>query len=248
MTLPAKPLKRKIVSLDSVDSTNAYAASLSDAEEGTVVVAQEQTAGRGRLGRSWLSEKGKNLTFSVILKPGSPAEIGGLVSLLAGLAVAETLGSVGGLSPECKWPNDVLLGGRKVCGILTESTITGGTLTRAIVGIGLNVNQTAFPGDLQPPPTSLMIETGHEFNLTAVLSALLGTLERRYSDFRTGKYDTIIREWKKLSTTIGQTLSIKTGEGEIRGLATGVAPDGALLVEVNGSQRKIHAADITILR
>ncbi len=239
--------KRKIVFLDSVDSTSLYAASLRDADEGTVVLADEQKSGRGRLGRSWVSEKGKNLTFSLILKPGSPAEYSGLISLLAGLAVAETLETVAGLVPECKWPNDVLLKGKKVCGILTEATITGGRLSRAILGVGLNVNQARFPGAIQPPPTSLLNESGRSFDLTAVLTAVLTTVERRYSDFRDRKYETIIREWKKRSTTIGKTLNVRTGESEIQGFARGIAPDGALLLEVDGSERKIFAADITVV-
>jgi BirA family transcriptional regulator, biotin operon repressor / biotin---[acetyl-CoA-carboxylase] ligase len=239
----------KVIWLESVDSTNSHARSLLDsgAEEGSVVVASEQTAGRGRQGRVWISEKGKNLTFSLILKPDLPAELGGLISLYASLSVAEAVESLTGLTPECKWPNDVLLGGRKICGILSESNIDGGRVASTIVGIGLNVNQTLFPSDLKPSPTSMQLATGRPYDLTAVLTALLERLESRYTDLRSAPPGTIIREWKNHSTTIGRNLTVRTGNQTVRGLATGLAADGGLLVQVDGTERKISAGDISLL-
>ena len=240
---------RKIFSLKAVDSTNSYASSLlhTGAEEGTVIVAQVQTAGRGRQGRVWESEEGKNLTFSIILKPDTPAEFSGIISLYAALSVAEVLRALAGITPECKWPNDVLAGGRKLCGILSEATLDRGRVASAIVGIGLNVNQTHFPSSIQPPPTSLLLATGRPFDLKVVLSALLERLEFRYSDLRSRRYDTIIAEWKSLSTTIGRALAVPVGNRMLSGLATGIAADGGLLVQVDGVEKKILAGDITTL-
>jgi len=242
-------LGRKIISLETVDSTNSYASSLPErvTEQGTVVVAEEQTAGRGRQGRVWDSQKGKNLTFSIILKPDLPAEYSGIISLYAALCVAEALRLLAGITPECKWPNDVLAGGRKLCGILSESTLDRGRVARAIVGIGLNVNQTLFPSSIQPPPTSLLLATGRPFDLKIVLSAVLERLDFRYSELCSGRYGTIIGEWKRYSTTIGQTLSVSLGNRVVRGLATGIAADGGLLVQVDGIERKILAGEITTL-
>lgn len=237
---------KRTISLETIDSTNTYAASVleSGADEGTVVVAEQQSAGRGRQGGVWTSEKGKNLTFSIILKPDSPAEFGGIISLYAALSVAEAIRSLAGITPECKWPNDVLVGGRKICGILSEVNLDHGRIVSAIVGIGLNVNQTLFPRRIQPPPTSLMLATGRAFDLNIVLPAVLERLELRYADLRARRHDAIIREWKRLSTTIGQRLTVRAGNRAVRGLATGIAEDGGLLVDVNGTVRKILAGVI----
>ncbi|HEY6192933.1 MAG TPA: biotin--[acetyl-CoA-carboxylase] ligase [Bacteroidota bacterium] len=253
MTGPEKGTKtarfgKQIISLDTVDSTNSFARSLleSGAGEGSVVVAGEQTAGRGRQGRVWSAEKGKNLTFSLILKPGLPAELSGLISLYASLSVAEAIGSLTGLTLECKWPNDVLMAGLKVCGILSESSIDRGRVASAIVGIGLNVNQTLFPPELKSAATSLQLIAGRPFELHIVLASLLERLERRYPDLLDHESGTIPREWINHSGTIGRNLTVRTENQTVSGLATGLAADGGLLLLAGGIERKISAGDISI--
>jgi BirA family biotin operon repressor/biotin-[acetyl-CoA-carboxylase] ligase len=238
----------RVVSLETTDSTNRYASSLlaSGAEEGTVVVAEEQTAGRGRQGKAWFSEKGLNLTFSLILKPDAPAASAGIISLYAALSVAEGTSAIAGISPECKWPNDLLSGGRKFCGILSEAVFDRGRLASVVVGIGLNVNQTKFPPAIQPPPTSLAIETGRTFELTSLLSALLDSLEKNYQTLRSGDYGTIIREWTLRSATIGRLVTVRSGDRLISGTATKIAEDGGLMIRSNGTETKVVAGDVTM--
>jgi len=244
-----KVFGKKVIHLDTTESTNSYAASLlaNGTEEGTVVLAEEQTAGRGRSGRVWSSEKGKNLTFSIILKPKVPPASIGVISLYAALGVAEAVRDITGKPAHCKWPNDVLIDGRKLCGILSESNIEGEKLSSVVVGIGLNVNQTEFPADIKPPPTSLRLAAGKTFDRISVLSSVLDRLEKRYEDLQSQRFDVIIRAWESLATMMGSEIQVATHEGVLRGVASGIAEDGGLIVRTNGTDRKILAGDITII-
>ena len=240
---------KKVIHLDTTDSTNSYAASILVAgiDEGTVVIAEEQTAGRGRSGRVWSSEKGKNLTFSIILKPKVPPASIGVISLYAALGVAEAVRDLTGMSAHCKWPNDVLIAGRKLCGILSDTSIEGGSLTSVVVGIGLNVNQTEFPSEIQPAPTSLRLAAGRTFDRIKVLSSVLDRLEQRYSDLQSQRFDAIIRAWESMATMMGSEIRIAMHNGVLAGVASGIAEDGGLIVRTNGTDRKVLAGDVTII-
>ncbi|MBI3766348.1 MAG: biotin--[acetyl-CoA-carboxylase] ligase [Ignavibacteriales bacterium] len=157
LSTQSKIIGKNIHTFDLLDSTNLKAKSLlqEGEEEGTIVIAEEQTAGRGRMGRSWVSERGKNLTFSVVLKPQISPESIGIVSLYGGLAVAEAIQDQSHLHPECKWPNDVLLNGKKCCGILSEAVFKQGSLVGVVMGIGINVNQRVFTRELRATATSV---------------------------------------------------------------------------------------------
>ncbi|MDX1531042.1 MAG: biotin--[acetyl-CoA-carboxylase] ligase, partial [Rhodothermales bacterium] len=164
----------------SLPSTNAEALTWAadGAAEGALVVAEAQTAGRGRLGRTWEAAPGRNLLVSLVLRPALPPERLGLVPLAAGLAVAEAVeAAVPPLCPRLKWPNDLLLGGRKACGVLLEGRTGGRAPSAVALGIGLNVNQTAFPDALAERATSLHLEAGRPVERAALLAALLERLE-----------------------------------------------------------------------
>jgi BirA family biotin operon repressor/biotin-[acetyl-CoA-carboxylase] ligase len=239
---------KRVFHLETTESTNSYAASiLADGiHEGTVVMAEEQTAGRGRSGRIWSSEKGKNLTFSIILRPKVPPASIGVISLYAALAVAEAIRDITGKPAHCKWPNDVLIDGRKLCGILSETSIEGGMLTSVIVGIGLNVNQTEFPPAIQPAPTSLRLAAGKSFDRVGVLSSVLDRLEKRYADLQSQRFAEIIRAWESMAAMMGSEIRVATHDGVLEGVARGIAEDGGLIVRTNGTDRKVLAGDITI--
>ena len=236
-----------IVRLGRVDSTQAVAFALAadGAADGTVVVADSQTAGRGRRGRPWVDEPGASLLVSMLLRPRlQPARWPGL-SLAAGVAVAEALTRSAGLGPRLKWPNDVLVGGRKIAGILLESrTIGAGEAGRlvAVLGIGINLGQRAFPADLAQRATSIWLASRRVVDRDVVLAALLDALGewRRRLEYR--GFTAVRARWRELSDTLGRTVE---ADG-VRGVAVDIDVDGALLVnDPEGRRHRVVAGDVT---
>jgi BirA family biotin operon repressor/biotin-[acetyl-CoA-carboxylase] ligase len=246
--LATRSFGRHLVLHDSIDSTNTLARTLAlqGAPEGTVIVAEEQSAGRGRLGRSWDSQRGKNLTFTILLRPRVGAAALGLLPLAAGVAVCETVRAEGGLATTCKWPNDVLSGSKKLCGILCESVLQGEEVTAAAVGIGLNVNQSSFPPGLETTATSLLVETGHEHDRGRILAAILGRFEALYGLLQSPQTGAIVERWTGCSAMVGRSVNV-TGGGRTRdGIVRGVGHDGALLVDTLTGPIAVHAGDVTL--
>ncbi len=213
------------------------------ASEGTVVIADEQTAGRGRLQRAWLAPKG-NVALSIILYP----RVDYLPSLimLASLAVAHCIKTVTGLKPQIKWPNDVLINGKKACGILIESDVRGTTVHYAIIGIGINVNlrPADFP-EIQTIATSLSQELGRDVSRLAVTRSLLVEMEKLYLALAAG--DSLYEEWRDTMVTLGQKVRVKTGETTCEGIAESVDRDGSLLLrQADGHLITIVAGDVTL--
>ncbi len=213
------------------------------AEEGTVVIAGEQTAGRGRLKRAWLSPRG-NIALSVILRPG----IDYLSSLimLASLAVTHSIEAVTGLKPQLKWPNDVLIGGKKVCGILVESKIQANKSDYAIIGIGVNVNlePADFP-EILPIATSLSHELGREVPRLSLIQRLLVEMEQSYLTL--SDEESLYEEWQGRLITLGKRVQVESGETTYEGIAESVARDGSLRLRLpNGSLTKIVTGDVTL--
>ena len=213
------------------------------APEGTVVIADEQTAGRGRLKRAWLTPRG-NIALSVILYP--KIDYLNSLTMLASLAVQYSIESVTGLKSQLKWPNDVLIGGKKVCGILIESKVQADTVEYAIIGIGINVNLkiTDFP-EILPIATSLSHELGKEVSRLSLIRHLLVEMERLYLIITAG--GSIYEEWRDNLVTLGKKVRVKSGETIDEGTAESVAPDGSLLLRrPDGSLARILAGDVTL--
>jgi len=213
------------------------------AVEGTVIIAGEQTAGRGRIRRIWLSPKG-NIALSIVLYP-SIFYLPSLI-MLASLAVVYSIESVTGLKPQLKWPNDVLIGGRKVCGILIESDVKGGRVGYAIIGIGINVNLRLadFP-EFSPVATSLSDELGREVPLIEVIRRLLVEIERLYLTLPSG--ESIYQQWRDRLITLGRKVEVRWGKTMYAGIAESVARDGSLLLRhPDGSLTKVVTGDVTL--
>ena len=246
---PAAPVRgewasRAAVRSDEVDSTQNVARALADAgaPEGTVVWADHQTRGRGRLGRPWTDEPGAALLISIILRPAAAFARLPQISLLAGAAVAEAVREESGLPVALDWPNDLLLHGRKVAGILAESFTSRDGSAVVILGIGFNVNQTRFPDDLQSRATSLALETGRQFDRETLLKALLLRLEGWYHRWGAEGFAPVREAWRQGSRTLGRRVTADEGIG---GIAVDLAEDGALIVQTDsGVTVRVLAGDL----
>jgi len=213
------------------------------AVEGTVVIAGEQTAGRGRIKRVWLSPKG-SIAVSIILYP-SVVNLSSLI-MLASLAVVHSVEAVTGLRSQVKWPNDVLINGKKMCGILIESSVRGNIVDYAIIGIGVNVNLrlSDFP-EILSTATSLSDELGREVSHLRVIQRLLVEMEKLYLALQAG--GSIYEEWRDSLVTLGRRVRVKWGKTVYEGVAESVARDGSLLLRhSNGNLSKIVAGDVIL--
>ncbi len=239
----------KIYTFDSIDSTNNCAKAVAGcgAEEGTVVIAEKQTAGRGRLGRLWQANPNENLTFSIVLRPKLSAEAVNLIPLYVAVGVARAVERVTKLSVDCKWPNDLLISGKKFAGILIEGSFKQNTVESVIVGIGINVNQQSFPPDLQNKATSLRLETNKEVDRRALLSETLSSLEELYKTINSNEIQSIITLWLSRSTMINKPISVSQQGNVISGIVTGLSKEGALVLQSNGTEKKLFAGDVTIV-
>ena len=211
--------------------------------EGTVIIADEQTAGKGRKKRIWLSPRG-SIALSIILYP-SIVHLPSLI-MLASLAVVYSIEGVSGLKPQLKWPNDVLINGRKVCGILIENGVRGRKVDYSIVGIGINVNLwlADFP-EISPIATSLSAELGREIPQTDLIRRLLVEVERLYLGLSSG--EAIFQQWRDKLVTLGMRVRVSWGETRYEGIAESVGRDGSLLLRCSdGSLTKIVAGDVTL--
>ena len=230
-------LKPKVLRFESLPSTNTELARMAfeGAAEGVAILADEQTAGRGRLQRAWSSPKGAGLYFSILLRPAIPVDQWPLITFMAALAVGDALLEATGLRTDIKWPNDLLSGERKICGILAEAIDT--PKGRAvIVGIGINLTPSAFPA-----ATSVLEATGVKPDREAILAALLSALTRWYSLL--GEREKIVAAWSSRSSyAIGKLVQVKNGDETWQGTTCGVEPDGALRLRiVNGEIKLIRA-------
>ncbi|MDY6958666.1 MAG: biotin--[acetyl-CoA-carboxylase] ligase [Halobacteriota archaeon] len=236
---------------ESVDSTSRVARELAKegAIEGTVVFADEQTEGRGREGRSWFSSPG-SVQLSIILRPDtSPSKVH-MVTLMTGVAVAKTIRHYG-IDARIKWPNDITIGGKKVCGILSEMGVLRDSLDYIILGIGVNVNvdMGSYLKELKETATSLKAELGRDIPRIEFIQSLLWELEYQYKLFERHDLTTISNEWKALSDTLGSWVKITTQKEMLEGEAIEINRDGGLVVKLkDGSLRTIFTGDCTHCR
>jgi BirA family biotin operon repressor/biotin-[acetyl-CoA-carboxylase] ligase len=223
---------------EEVASTNDLAKELAarGAPEGSLVVAEAQSRGRGRLGRDWISPPGTGLYVSLVLRPPLPPTEMPQITLTTAVAVARALKRVTGAAPGIKWPNDILLNGKKLGGILTEMETESDRIRHLVVGLGLNVSNAAFPEELAAIATSLTLATGRSFSRVSLLQAWLEEFEDLYERFLAREFAGILDEWRSYAVTLGRQVTVLQGPAAIRGLALEVAPDGALLVETDSGE------------
>lgn len=245
--LTTKFIGRQIAYYTSVTSTMAVARELAKqgAKEGTIVIADEQTSGRGRLGRTWLSPKG-SLALSIVFRP--PLRLLPKLLMLISLAVVSAIRQFCGLKAVIKWPNDILIGGKKVCGILIESEVEGEVVNFAIAGIGININLTpaSFP-EISTLATSLSQELSKDISLPDFITVLLTEIERLYLLVQSGI--SIYEEWQEHLETLRKWVRIKVGEVIEEGRVESITEEGTLLLcRSNGTLASITAGDVTILK
>jgi len=245
-------LKPKILRFESLPSTNTELARLASegAAEGVAILAEEQTAGRGRLQRAWSSPRGAGLYFSVLLRPAIAPSDWPLITFVAALAVADALREAAGVQTDIKWPNDLLSGERKICGILAEAIETPAGRA-VVVGIGINLTQNAFPEELAGVATSVSEVTGQQPERETILAALLRALSRWYSLLsEPGGRVKIVAAWSSRSSYAnGRLVRVSNGEEVWQGTTCGVEHDGALrLNTTNGEMKLVRAGDVYSLR
>lgn len=251
--LKARSLGSEILYFDRLGSTNDEAMELasSGASEGTVVIAEEQTKGKGRLGRGWISPKGQGIWFSTVLRPDALPSETALITLMAAVAVAKAIEAGTGLKVEIKWPNDILIKGKKVAGILTEMSAELDKVHYIVVGIGINVNieSGSFPEELRETATSLKKETGKKVDRVKLFCAVLEELERFYQHYQAGNRGEILAGWKEYSSTIGKRVKAMVGNEVIESVVEGVDDKGRLLLRLSdGSLHQLTAGEVTYLR
>ncbi|MCR4438373.1 MAG: biotin--[acetyl-CoA-carboxylase] ligase [bacterium] len=251
--LKTKHLGRAAQFFSSVASTNEVARELAQrgAPHGYLVSACAQTAGRGRAGRTWYSAPGAGLWFSLVLRPTLAPQRCGLISLAAALAVAEAIAKITGIKAQLKWPNDVLVAGKKLCGILAETELIGDRLKFAVLGVGINTNRAhaqRMPRHIQATATWLSDHTSTLPDEMALLASILGAVEKRWEELEAGHLARLLRAWRTRCMHLGKPVRIVEPHSTLQGVAEDIAEDGALLLRTaSGELRAIVAGDCQLL-
>jgi BirA family biotin operon repressor/biotin-[acetyl-CoA-carboxylase] ligase len=240
---------KKIISLPACESTNTVLASLAEAnrlDEGSIVITENQTKGRGQAGNQWVTEPGANLTCSILLKPVflEPGKQF-FLNMVMGLAVCDAIQAIAGLPALVKWPNDVLVKDQKVCGILIENQLHGQQFMQAVVGIGLNVNQEKFGW---PTAASLRTLTNQTFDKSDVLTILLERLEFRYNQLRRAEQKLLTEQYHELLYRRAEHHLFEVDGKEFSGVITGVDEIGRLCIDTNNGQRKFNFKEVGFIR
>lgn len=252
--LPEGCLCREVVCFEELDSTNTRAKQLAEADagEGLLVMAERQTAGKGRRGRGWESRAGENVYMTLLLRPSlSPLRMPG-ITLLAALAVAHGIYQVCGAKAEIKWPNDVVLGGKKICGILTEMSSEENFIHYLVVGIGINVNGQEFPEELKGKATSLFLELGRPVERCSLAAQVVSELCGYYERFqREGDLSFVVEEYNQALANKDQQVRVyydmvESASVPEEGIARGIDSEGALLVEIDGSLKRIISGEVSV--
>lgn len=249
--LTSRIIGRRLQVVAEVGSTNdaVLAAGHAGEPEGLAVLADRQTGGRGRRGRSWASLPGAGVYTSILLRPPVSPLQAPLLTLMAGLAAVDAIASVAGVEPAIKWPNDLLLDGRKVVGILTEMTTTGQRVGHVAVGIGINVHQRNedFPGGVGETATSIDQVAGRRVERGVVVAALYNALDRWYASVCGDGPSVVLRAARARTVTLGKPVTVDSGDHQWQGTALDLADDGALLVvDARGTIQRVLAADVSI--
>ena len=243
-------LGREIVYKEVTSSTNADVRRMAEdgAKNGLLVVADGQTLGKGRRGREWESPKGTNLYFSMLLKPNFSPDKASMVTLVAAYSVAAVIRENTGLDAKIKWPNDIVVDKKKVCGILTEMSMERDYIHHIVVGIGINVNEEEFPSELEGMATSLKNEKGSIVSRANLLSDILLQFETDYATFLEAEsLKPFVDEYNKMLVNKGSLVKVLDPKGEFSGIAGGISEDGMLIVfKENGQIEKVYAGEVSV--
>lgn len=247
--LNTKWLGNNILYFDSIDSTNTEIKRVAqeNAPHGTVAFAEEQLSGKGRLGRVWSSPKGSGLWFSFLLRPEiAPSQVAG-ITLAVGLGVCKAIRSYTGLEAKIKWPNDVIVENKKVCGILTEMTAETDRVNYVVVGVGINVNTKEFPYEIQHKATSLAIKKGMDIDRIKLFQNILECVEVYMDSYFVNLEASIIDEYTSLCATLERNVDVIRGKQKITGKAVRIGEFGDLIVRLeNGQEVSINSGEVTV--
>ncbi|WP_085992049.1 biotin--[acetyl-CoA-carboxylase] ligase [Oceanobacillus senegalensis] len=246
-------LGKEVIHRESVNSTQiiAHDAARDGFPNGTIVVADEQTKGRGRITRSWHSRRDKGMWLSMVLRPEIEPNLAPQLTLLTATVLAEVLESYTNIKPQIKWPNDILVNKRKVAGILTEMQAEQDRIWYVIIGVGLNVNhnEKELSEVIKREATSLKLETNKEWALKEIIQEFLHTFEKSYEYYLENGFSNIKRKWEHYGFKIGQEISIKTFNEEWNAPFLGISEDGALVTKtIDGNTTKLYSAEIDWFR
>ncbi|MEY8337439.1 biotin--[acetyl-CoA-carboxylase] ligase [Lachnospiraceae bacterium 62-35] len=241
---------RNLVYYPETDSTNERGKRLAEegCPHGTLVVADFQSAGKGRRGRSWTSPPGEAIYMSLILRPQILPAGAAMVTLAAAMAVAEGIRQVTRLPAMIKWPNDIVIKGKKICGILTEMSAEMECIHYVVVGIGINVNQEEFPEDIRDMATSLFLEKGEHVSRSVVAAAVMEAFEQYYACYeKTGDLSLLADEYNGMLVNRGQEVKVLAAKGDYTGISQGIEEDGRLLVKTrDGKVRRITSGEVSV--
>ncbi len=241
---------KKILHEKQMDSTNVAAkrAGNEGADAGMVFWADVQTAGKGRRGRSWYSYEADNLYFTILLRPSITPDKASMLTLVMAYAVAKAVRELTGLEAQIKWPNDIVVAGKKICGILCEMKLDGTRLDYCVAGVGVNVGRQEFAEDIRDKATSLEEQLGRKIDREGLLQAILGRFERGYEEFLHCEDLSFLREeYNEWLVNQNRQVRVLEPQGEYEGVAKGITNTGELLVEcVDGQVQKVYAGEVSV--
>lgn len=248
--LNTKWLGKQTIYKETTDSTNADVKRMAEnnAENGLLVVADEQTGGKGRRGRVWESQKGTNLYFSMLLRPNFTPDKASMITLVAAYSVAKVIEEKIGLNAKIKWPNDIVVNGKKVCGILTEMSVERDYIHHIVVGIGINVNEETFPEEISPMATSLKMEKGSIISRANLLSDILFQFEKDYETFLAAtNLQPFVTEYNRMLVNKGALVRVLDPKAEFTGIAGGINNEGTLIVfKEDGQIVHVYAGEVSV--
>lgn len=241
---------KEVLYFDTIDSTNTKAQELAEKgyPSGTLVVADKQESGKGRRGRSWISPSGTGIFMTLMIKPDINPNNASMLTLVAALAVAKAITSVTGEEAMIKWPNDIVVNGKKVCGILTEMNAQFDYINHIVVGIGINVHNESFPEEISQMASSLMIEAGGKrFHRAQIIAETMSYFEQYYDTFlKTQDLSALVREYDKLLVNRNKSVRVLDPKEPFDGKAMGITPKGELIVDTWESRKLVSSGEVSV--
>lgn len=234
---------------ETIDSTNTKAKELATegARHGALIIADEQIAGKGRSGRSWVSQKGASIYMTLLLKPQIKPENAPMLTLVTAMAVCDGIESVAKIDCQIKWPNDILAHGKKVCGILTEMDASRGEIHSIVIGIGINVHNVSFSGELSQKATSVDLESGKRQSRQAIMEAVIRAFEHYYAIYvQTEDMRELVEGYCKRLINLHQEVRVLDPKDPFSGIAIGITPRGELIVDTKEGTREVSSGEVSV--